>query len=82
MHMSKIRTTITIDKELLQRAKKNHVPISSFLDVELRRYLAIIEGKFNSPLKDEMGLLRFELKSIAPEATRMPSYPTGPNLYY
>ena len=27
-----------------------------------------------------MGLLRFELKSIAPEATRIPSYPTGPNL--
>ena len=25
-----------------------------------------------------MGLLRFELKSMAPEATRMPSYPTGP----
>ena len=27
-----------------------------------------------------MGLLRFELKSMAPEATRMPSYPTGPGL--
>jgi len=26
-----------------------------------------------------MGLLRFELKSITPEATRIPSYPTGPN---
>jgi hypothetical protein len=25
-----------------------------------------------------MGLLRFELKSITPEATRIPSYPTGP----
>ena len=25
-----------------------------------------------------MGLLRFELKSMAPEATRIPSYPTGP----
>ena len=27
-----------------------------------------------------MGPLRFELKSIAPEATRIPSYPTGPNM--
>jgi hypothetical protein len=26
-----------------------------------------------------MGLLRFERKSMAPEATRIPSYPTGPN---
>jgi len=25
-----------------------------------------------------MGLLRFELKSITPEATRIPNYPTGP----
>lgn len=25
-----------------------------------------------------MGLLRFERKSMAPEATRIPSYPTGP----
>jgi len=27
-----------------------------------------------------MGLLRFELKSVTPEATRMPSYPTGPRI--
>ncbi len=27
---------------------------------------------------DSMGLLRFERKSMAPEATRIPSYPTGP----
>jgi hypothetical protein len=25
-----------------------------------------------------MGPLRFELKSIPPQGTRMPSYPTGP----
>ena len=25
-----------------------------------------------------VGLLRFERKSMAPEATRIPSYPTGP----
>ena len=28
---------------------------------------------------NSMGLLRFERKSMAPEATRIPSYPTGPN---
>lgn len=27
-----------------------------------------------------MGPLRFELRSIAPEATRIPSYPTGPGV--
>ena len=45
--MSKIRTTITIDKDLLNKAKKHRVSISSFLDIELRRYLALIEGKSN-----------------------------------
>jgi hypothetical protein len=31
-----------------------------------------------SELYGEVGLLRFERKSMAPEATRIPSYPTGP----
>jgi hypothetical protein len=43
--MNKIKKTIIIDKELLQRAKKNNVQISSFLNIELRRYLALIELK-------------------------------------
>jgi len=30
------------------------------------------------PENDLVGLLRFERKSMAPEATRIPSYPTGP----
>jgi post-segregation antitoxin (ccd killing protein) len=33
-----------------------------------------------SDTKDKVGLLRFELKSMAPEATRIPSYPTSPIL--
>jgi hypothetical protein len=46
MHiMKKIRTTITIDRDLLRRGKKNRISISSFLNIELRKYLAIIEGK-------------------------------------
>ena len=45
MHMTKIRTTITINKELLKKAKEHNISISSFLDIELRRYIALIEGK-------------------------------------
>ncbi len=78
MHTGKVRTNITIDKELLEKSKKNNVSISGFVDIKLREYLALLEGKFNPQLKDGMGLLRFELKSITPEATRIPSYPTGP----
>ena len=43
--MKKTRTTITIDIDLLRRGKKNRISISSFLDIELRKYLAVIEGK-------------------------------------
>lgn len=32
--------------------------------------------------KNQVGPLRFELRSIAPEATRIPSYPTSPDLQY
>ena len=50
MHMVKIRTTITINKDLLKKAKKHGISISSFLDIELRRYIAFIEGKQNNSL--------------------------------
>lgn len=42
--MNKIRTTIIIDKELLSKAKEHRVSISSFLDIELRKYIAIIKS--------------------------------------
>ncbi len=42
--MSKIRTTISIDKELLARAKNHRIGISSFLDIELRRYMALVDN--------------------------------------
>ena len=35
----------------------------------------------NNETNDQVGLLRFELKSMAPEATRIPNYHTSPNLY-
>jgi hypothetical protein len=40
--MAKVRTTITIDKDIL-KARKLHVPISGFLDIELRRHVAFID---------------------------------------
>ena len=42
--MSKIRTTITISPDLLEKAKQHDISISSFLDIELRRYIALIES--------------------------------------
>ena len=42
--------------------------------------IIILISKAVDKSKDKVGLLRFELKSIAPEATRIPSYPTSPKL--
>ena|GEM_PF-4088520 len=43
--MVKTRTTITISKDLLKKARDMEINISSFVDLELRRYIALIEGK-------------------------------------
>ena len=46
--MTKVRTSITIDKDLFAKAKKYNISISSFLDIELRKYIAILEGKYSA----------------------------------
>ena len=39
MHIKKkIRTNITIDKELLEKARKLNIPNSGFIDIELRKH--------------------------------------------
>ena len=43
--MVKARTTITISKDLLKQAKEREINISAFVDIELRRYIALIENK-------------------------------------
>ena len=45
--MTKIRTTITIDKELLNLAHHHKIRISTFLDNNLRNYLGQINGSKN-----------------------------------
>jgi len=45
--MTKIRTTITIDKELLDIAHHHKIRISTFLHNSLREYLGQINGSKN-----------------------------------
>ena len=45
--MIKIRTTITIDKEMLNIARHHKIRISTFLDNNLRYYLSQINGSKN-----------------------------------
>jgi len=72
---------LLIDAGLLQKARDNGLVISKFLELKLQEYFQFIEmvskpqGQYQ---ENRVGLLRFERKSMAPEATRIPSYPTGP----
>lgn len=43
--MTKVRTTITIDKRVLKKARQEGINISSFTEIKLREFLALIEGK-------------------------------------
>ena len=45
--MTKIRTTITIDKEMLNIARHHKIKISTFLDNTLGNYLSQINGSKN-----------------------------------
>ena len=60
-----------------------HRQITPETHLQLKQPTEKRDGKTNR-FTGGMGLLRFERKSMAPEATRIPSYPTGPNLqeYY
>ena len=80
MHMAKIRTTITINKDLLEKAKVHNISISSFLDIELRRYIAFIEGnQWNHSQYDKKSVgtkdkenKSMDLSGFEPEASSMP----------
>jgi hypothetical protein len=41
--MTKVRTIITIEKDLLEKARKYNLSISGFIDIKLREYLALID---------------------------------------
>jgi len=43
--MKKIRTNVTLNEDVFKKAKKYNIIISSFLEIKLREYIALIEGK-------------------------------------
>ena len=42
--MSKYNLTVTINKKLLEKARKHKINISSFLEIRLNEYIALLEG--------------------------------------
>lgn len=52
----KARTNVSINKELLEKARKYDLNVSSFLDLKLREYFALIEGGvFGSTFSEKKG---------------------------
>ena len=43
--MEKVRTNVSISKDVLEKARKHNIIISSFLEIKLVEYLALLEGK-------------------------------------
>ena len=43
--MPKKKLTLSVNEDVLKKARKYEINISSFLDIELRRYLALVEEK-------------------------------------
>ncbi len=41
------RTTVTIEKDVLEKARSTGINISAFLEIKLHEYLALLEGKTN-----------------------------------
>ena len=80
--MKKVHLNLYVNEDLIKKAKQHGLILSNFFENKLLEYFSFINAVSNGQKtkKDSMGLLRFELKSMAPEATRIPSYPTGPNI--
>ena len=81
MRMSKKALNLLIEADLIQRAREQGIVISKFLENKLQEYFQFID-MVSKPQgfsqNQSVGPLRFELKSLAPQARRIPSYPTGP----
>ena len=45
--MSKKKLTLSINDKLINEARKNEINLSSFLEIKLREYLALIEGNIH-----------------------------------
>ena len=73
--------TLSIDARLIQKARDHGLILSRFLENKLQEYFQFVDLVCRSQIhsqNDLMGPLRFERKSLAPQARRIPSYPTGP----
>jgi len=46
--MTKRMTSMRIDEDVLKKAKEYGINVSAFLEIKLREYIALIEGKQNN----------------------------------
>ena len=61
--MAKRKLTLSINENLLEQARKNRINISSFLEVRLQEYLALINGA-GIVRKDGSGLVEIRTQDL------------------
>jgi hypothetical protein len=81
VRMARKHLTLLVEADLIQKARDHGLIISKFLENKLQEYfqfIDVVSKPQEYPQNGSVGPLRFELKSLAPQARRIPSYPTGP----
>jgi predicted DNA-binding ribbon-helix-helix protein len=68
--MTKQKLTLAINQDLLNKARDCDINFSSFLEVKLQEYLAIINGAGIVREERGVGSLRFELKTSSVSGRR------------
>ncbi len=77
--MTKQKLTLAINQDLLKKVKDRDINISSFLEVKLQEYLAIISGPCFVREESGVGSLRFELKTSSVSGRRHNQLDHEPN---
>ena len=75
--MKKIHLNLSVYRDLIRKARENGLVISKFLENKLLEHFQFIDV-VSKVKNNRVGPPRFELGLPAPQAGRMPSYPTGP----
>ncbi len=74
--MVKQNLTLTVNKNLIKKARKHDMNISSFLEIRLNEYFALIEGNSENNQKNVFGTA-FSKKAECGRRDLNPSYKLG-----
>ena len=78
--MIKKTLNLSVNGELIVKARKYGINLSAFLEIKLEEYLALIHGKSNI-IRISTDPWGFEPQLSAPKADRISRLPYGPKIF-